>query len=76
VTGRIAVFWQHKHFGFIAEGKTTNEIFFHQNNLAPDSPPPEKGSSVTYDVGEYNGRRVADNVRVLRTGQLPPGGVA
>jgi cold shock CspA family protein len=70
VTGKVAVFWQHKHFGFIAEGNTTNEIFFHQNNLAPDSLPPEKGSRVTYDIGEYNGRRVADNVRVLPSTQV------
>ena len=69
MTGKVAVFWQHKHFGFISEGNTTNEIFFHQNNLAPDSPSPEKGSRVTYDIGEYNGRRVADNVRVLPSAQ-------
>ena len=63
--GRVAVFWQHKHFGFITEANTPTEIFFHENNLAPGSPFAEKGSRVTSEIGEYNGRRVADNVRVL-----------
>jgi cold shock CspA family protein len=71
--GRVAVYWHHKHFGFIIEGTSTNEVFFHQNNLAPDSPLPEKGSRVTYEIGEYNGRRVADNVRVIPS---TPGGAA
>ena len=71
--GRVAVFWQHKHFGFITEGNNPSEIFFHQNNLAPGSSLPEKGSRVTYDIGDFNGRRVADNVRVIST---TPGGAA
>jgi cold shock CspA family protein len=71
--GRVAVFWQHKHFGFITEGNTPSEIFFHENNLVPGSPVPEKGSRVSYEIGDYNGRRVADNVRILPS---IPGGAA
>ena len=65
MVGKVAVFWPHKHFGFITEGNTTREIFFHQDNLTLGSSLPEKGSTVSYEVSEFNGRRCAANVRVV-----------
>jgi len=65
VKGTVSAFWPHKHYGFIAEGNTYREIFFHQNNLAPDSSIPAKGHAVIYEVSEFNGRPVAINVRVV-----------
>jgi cold shock CspA family protein len=65
MTGKINSFWQHKHFGFIVQDDALEELFFHEKNLTLDSPPPQKGLRVTYEVGKYNGRPVAVNVRVV-----------
>jgi cold shock CspA family protein len=76
MTGKVSVFWQHKNFGFIVQDDAAEEIFFHRNNIAPGSSPPEKGSRVTYEIGKYKGRPIADNVRVLPSPLSLLGGAA
>jgi cold shock CspA family protein len=79
MTGKIKVFWKHRHFGFIKESNPTpessptREIFFHEDNLAPDSPT-EEGTFVSYDVGDFNGRRHATNIRALTVQEVLGGG--
>jgi len=77
MVGKVLVFWPHKHFGFLKEAATLQEIFFHHDNIAPACPLPEKDSLVSFDLGKRpDGRQHAINVRVLPTGQLIPGGAA
>lgn len=64
--GKVKVFWPEKHFGFIKEVATLQDIFFHTDNLASGCPLLEKDSPVSYEVGKRpDGRRHAINVRVL-----------
>jgi cold shock CspA family protein len=70
MTGKVLVFWPYKHFGFIKEQSTLQEIFFHTDNLVPGSPLPEKDSLVSYEIGKRaDGRTHAINLRVLPSSQ-------
>jgi len=72
--GKAEVFWPHKHYGFLkVTGTTTGEIFYHENNLAPGHTPPDKGTWVHYELGEYRGRPCAINVRPLTAQEILSG---
>ena len=64
--GTVTVFWELKHFGFIRQSGSINEIFFHELNVSADSPLPKKYDRVTYEEGEFNGRKCAVNVAVVK----------
>ena len=72
--GKAEVFWPHKHFGFLKVTGTTGELFYHENSLAPLQPPPEKGTWVYYELGEFRGRPCAINVRPLTPADVLGGG--
>ncbi len=63
--GKVIVFWNHRHYGFIGDVASSSEFFFHEDDLAPDSMPPAKGKLVTFEIGTWKGKPKATNVRVL-----------
>ncbi len=73
MTGKVTVFGPYKHFGFLKPSDSDDQIFFHENNLAPGHAPPEKGTLVRYDVGEYLGRKGAKNIRALTAQEVLEG---
>ncbi len=73
MTGKVRSFKPERHFGFIA-GQGGGDYFFHQMEvvngqvLAPYTP-------VEFELGEFNGRTCAKNVRpVKKPVAVPEGG--
>lgn len=52
--------WRHRRYGSISTDN--GEVFVHVTGFADDVEP-KRGEHYAFDIGEYNGRVVATNVR-------------
>ena len=67
MTGRIAVVYPDRFYGFIGPDNSKTEIFFHATALKTKV---EKGDRVEFSIGTYRGRTVAENVRIIPAATL------
>lgn len=63
--GRVISFFQRHHYGFIAPDSTPEDLFFHESCLVRGAPIPQKNDRVSYTLGKYRGKPIAENVRIL-----------
>ncbi len=61
--GRVLIFWPHRHYGFLQNVTNGEEHFFHETDLPEGSPLPEKNQRVTFELGTWQGKQKAFNVR-------------
>jgi uncharacterized membrane protein YsdA (DUF1294 family)/cold shock CspA family protein len=69
-TGRIIEWDEKKGFGFLHDG--THRVFIHSRDFAEHRKVPERGDTLTFDIGEdFTGRSVAKNAVITgSTGRL------
>ncbi|HCQ63797.1 MAG TPA: hypothetical protein DIU07_00845 [Rhodobacteraceae bacterium] len=67
-TGKIKFFDKGKNWGFIINDEDSSEVYFHGNQVSPDSGPLADGSAVEFVIGEHKGRTQAQNVVAERSG--------
>lgn len=69
--GKVLKFMNERHYGFLVAIESVGEVysgshwFFHEDDLPENTVPPKRGSAVSFEVAEHNGRLKAANVRVV-----------
>lgn len=65
MVGRVVIFWEHRHYGFLQDAENGAEYFFHETDLPAGSSLPEKNRRVAFELGMRNGKQKAVNVRLV-----------
>ena len=61
--GNVSKWFQSRNFGFIKAGEESH--FFHKSQLKYGAESLSKGDQVNFELGYYNGRRVAVKVNLI-----------
>jgi cold shock CspA family protein len=64
MTGRIVCYFAARHYGFVQDGVTGQEFFFHETDLN-GAAIPERSQTVTFTLGTWKGRQKAFGVAAL-----------
>jgi CspA family cold shock protein len=75
MTGTISFYNRVRGYGFAVPDDESNDIFVHCANLV-DCRHLRPNDRISYDVGEYSGRPVAINVKLIEVAALPTDGGA